>query len=287
MKIRWPLLLLLSGCSGQPAITPGGIVSNNPCIDAVLAEIAAPGQIAAVSIYSHDASAASAPLEWARRLPAMGTNAEDVILARPKLLLTGNLSTSGTNAVLKKVGVQFQAIGVPATLAENSAQIRVIAAAIGRRAAGEDLLRRTDLAVAPASNIGPRVSAIIWQSGGFVAGQGTLQDELLSKAGFANASAQYGLNQWSVLPLETLIRNPPDVIFMPLKAGGDVGRELMMRKRLLHYFPKTRVVDFPDKLLFCGGPTIIKAMEVMRSAGLSKGEMTRESVATRLLGEAI
>jgi hypothetical protein len=27
---------------------------------------------------------------------------------------------------------------------------------------------------------------------------------------------------------------------------------------------KTRIVDFPDKLLFCGGPTVIKVMELMR-----------------------
>jgi iron complex transport system substrate-binding protein len=265
-KPSWPLLLLLSGCSGQPAIAPGGVVSNNPCIDAVLAEIAAPGQIAAVSVYSHDASAASAPLDWARGIPAIGTSAEDVILARPKLLLTGNLSVSGTNAVLAKAGVRLEAFGVPVSVAENVAQVRAIAAAIGRRGAGEDLVRQIDRAAVPSGNIGPRPSAIIWQAGGFVAGQGTLQDELLSRAGFTNASAKYGLNQWSQLPLESLVRNPPDVIFMPVKAGGDEGRELAMRTRLLGYVPKTRVVDFPDRLLFCGGPTIIAAMDVMRSA---------------------
>ena len=41
MKWVWPLVLLLGGCSGQPSIAPGGIVSNNPCIDAILAEMEA------------------------------------------------------------------------------------------------------------------------------------------------------------------------------------------------------------------------------------------------------
>jgi iron complex transport system substrate-binding protein len=180
MKTSWPLLLLLSGCSGQPDIAPGGVVSNNPCIDAVLAEIAAPGQIAAVSIYSQDPASASAPLEWARGLPAIGTSAEDVILARPKLLLTGNLSASGTNAVLAKAGVRFQAFGVPVSVAENIAQVRAIAASIGRRAAGERLAGRIEDAVKPSPSLSPegnrdKASAIIWQSGGFVAGQGTLK----------------------------------------------------------------------------------------------------------------
>ena len=51
---RWTLVfagvfVLLGGCAPQPAIAPNRIVSNNPCIDAVLAEVAAPQQIGAVS----------------------------------------------------------------------------------------------------------------------------------------------------------------------------------------------------------------------------------------------
>ena len=47
MRLAWLLLAVfaLAGCTRQPAIAPHGIVSNNPCIDAVLAEIALPGQV--------------------------------------------------------------------------------------------------------------------------------------------------------------------------------------------------------------------------------------------------
>ncbi len=297
MRFGWPLLLLLGGCSGQPTIAPGGIVSNNPCIDGVLAEIAAPGQIAAVSIYSHDANSGSAPLDWARAFPAIGTSAEEIIAARPALLLTGNLASSGTNAALSKAGVKMVAFGVPATVEESVAQVRAVAKAIGREAAGEDLVARIQDSISTlnyaviasgarqsrvarldsglprfARNDGISVvprppSAIIWQTGGFVAGKGTLQDELLSRAGFANASTTYGLNQWDILPLETLIRKPPAIIFMPRSGKGEDARALAMRQGVLrHLKGRTRIVDFPDKLLFCGGPTIIKAMDVMRSA---------------------
>ena len=271
MRSRWILLglpaLILAGCSSQLDIAPDGIVSNNPCIDGVLERITAPGQISAVSIYSHDSVSASASPGWARRLPAIGTSAEEVILARPRLLLTGNLASSGTNAALAKAGVRLLGFGVPASVEENKQQIRAIAKEIGREAAGEQLLRRIDAAVAPAKRQGVQASAIIWQSGGFVPGKGTLQDELLARAGFINASEVYGLKQWQQLPLETLIRRPPSVIFMPVMGQGDAGRELAMRKRLLrHLRGKTRIVSFPDRLLFCGGPTIIEAMKVMRKA---------------------
>ena len=111
----------------------------------------------------------------------------------------------------------------------------------------------------------------------FVAGKGTLQDELLQRHGFRNASADYGLASWGILPLETLMRNPPTVIFMPTSAQGEDARALTARQRLLrHLDGKTRIVDFPDKMLFCGGPTIVKV-----SAILSK---TRASLNTRASG---
>jgi iron complex transport system substrate-binding protein len=260
----WPLLLLLGSCGGQPDIASGGIVSNNPCIDSILAEIAAPGQISAVSVYSHDADSASAPVAWASALPALGTNAEDIIAAKPKLVLTGNLASSGTNAALKKSGIAVVAVGVGATVEEDKAQIRQIAKAISRIDAGEKLIARIDDSFAQNAVKRPAISAVIWQNGGFVAGAGTLQDELLTRHGFRNASAIYGLKSWGVLPLETLIRNPPQIVFMPVNAQGDDERALKARAQLLrHLGDKTQIVDFPDKLLFCGGPTIIIVSQIL------------------------
>ena len=266
MRIGWFLALLLGGCSSGPAIPPGGIVSANPCIDAVLAEIAAPGQIAAVSAFSHDADSASAPLAWALKHPAVGITAEEIITARPRLLLTGNLASAGTNAALNKAGVKMVTFGVPATIQESLLQVRQLSQAIGRVAAGEALVERIENSLNRSDRPSSKISALIWQGGGFVAGKGTLQDELLARAGFSNASETYGLKQWEQLPLETVIRKPPAVIFMASSADGDEARTLAMRKRMIARLDgKTRIVPFPDKLLFCGGPTIIDVMQVLKS----------------------
>lgn len=259
----WPLLLLC-GCTQGPAIVPGKIVSNNPCIDAILAEIADPASIGAISRYSQDADGGSAPSDWAHRFPAIGFSAEEIIAARPRLVLTGNNASSGTGAALIKAGVRVKAFGVPATLAENRVQVLAIARAIDRNAQGSALVERIDAATQPSAST---QTAIIWLTGGFVAGKGTIQDEMLARAGFRNASSLYGLHQWDVLPLETLLRNPPDVIFTPVSARGDDARALALREKLLaHLRPKTRTVAFSEKLLFCGGPTVIAAMQTMRAA---------------------
>lgn len=271
MRRRLPLLLLplvamLGGCGPKVAIAPGQIVSNNPCIDAILAEIAAPGQIGAVSIWSHDPASASAPLSWSRQMPALGLTAEEVIAARPKLLLTGNLAQGGTQAALAAAGIPMRAYGVPATIDDSLTQIADVAQAIDRKAAGAALVARIRAATQPVHRA-KRPSAIIWQSGGFVPGKGTLQDAMLDRAGFANASATYGLKQWDVLPIETLMKNPPDIIFMPMTAMGNDGRALVARQKLLrHSAGRTRVMPFPDRLLFCGGPTMIEAMHRLKAA---------------------
>lgn len=266
MRTGWLLALLLSGCSSGPAIAPGGIVSANPCIDAVLAEIAAPGQIAAVSAFSHQADSASAPLAWALKHPTVGITAEEIIAARPRLLLTGNLASAGTNAALTKAGVKMVTFGVPATVQESLLQVRQLSHAIGRVAAGEALVRRIENSLSGSGSQPSKTSALIWQAGGFVAGKGTLQDELLARAGFSNASETYGLKQWEQLPIETVIRKPPAIIFMASSAGGDEARIFAMRKRMIARLGgKTRIVSFPDKLLFCGGPTIIEMMQVLKS----------------------
>ena len=76
--IRWlaGAVLALGGCSA-PAPTPGpansdrsSIVSLNPCADAILAEVAAPGQLLAISHYSKDPRASSMEADDARRYRA-------------------------------------------------------------------------------------------------------------------------------------------------------------------------------------------------------------------------
>ena len=266
MRFGWCFLsaFALTGCTSQPDIVPNGIVSNNPCIDSVLAEIALPGQVTAVSMYSHDPDSASAPLAWSSHLPAIGSGAEELLLAKPKIVLTGNLASSGANALLARAGVNTVAVGVAPTMEDDLKQIRTLAAAIDRVDAGEALISRIQKSLPNNQISGRPVSAIIWQNGGFVAGKGTLQDELLARQGFRNASAQYGLASWGVLPLETLLRHPPQVIFMPTMAKGADARALNARQKLLdHLGERTRIVDFPDKLLFCGGPTIIKVSAIL------------------------
>lgn len=264
------MLVLLAGCgaAGGRAVpkadgSPRRIVSMNPCIDAVLRDVAAPEQIAAISSYSHDPRATSVPLDWALRYPATNGSAEDVIAARPDLVIAGPHVAVQTIAALKRLGIPLMQVTVPETVAENKAQIAEIAARIGRQDAGLALNLRIDGALAQSRWAGAPALALIWQGSGLVPGKGTLADELLTHAGFRNVSSELGLRKWDVLPLEGLFLNPPQVLLAgraDMGAGdGDANRMLShpaLRKAGAHF----RIENYPSNLLHCGGPVILRSL---------------------------
>lgn len=235
----------------------------NPCVDAVLKDVAAPGQIAAISIYSHDPRATSVSLDWAMRYPATNGSAEDVIAARPDLVIAGPHVAIQTIAALKRLGIPLMQVTVPETVAENKAQIAEIAARIGRTDAGAALNLRIDAALVQSSWTGKAAPALIWQGSGLVPGKGTLADELLAHAGFRNVSSELGLRKWDILPLEGLFLNPPKVLLAgraDMGAGDGDANRMLSHPALRKAGAQFRIENYPSGLLHCGGPVILRSL---------------------------
>ena len=264
-------LLLLTGCAKatgapQPRVDgpPQRIVSMNPCIDAVLREIAAPEQIVSISAYSHDPRATSVPLEWARRYPANNGTAEDVIAMRPDLVIAGPHVAVQTIAALGRLGIPLMQAPVPETVAENKAEIAAIGERIGRGEAAATLNRRIEVALDRSRWNGRPATALIWQGSGLVPGKGTLADELLTRTGFRNVSAEAGLKKWDILPLEGLFLNPPQVLLAgraDMGAGNGDANRMLSHPALRKAGRRLPIADYPSGLLHCGGPVILRSLD--------------------------
>jgi iron complex transport system substrate-binding protein len=262
--------LLVAGCSSQasdrggqrPELDPAAmprVVSINPCVDAVLMQIAEPAQIAAISHYSQDPRATSIPRDQARRFAATSGTAEEVVALAPDIVIAGSHVAPATISALHRMNIPLIQIGVPESIDESNAQVRTIAAAVRQRVRGEALVARIDDAVraASASSAAPP-GALIWQGGGLVPGDGTLANELLRITGFRNLSADYGLKKWDVLPLEYMVAKPPRVL---LSVGAQDRSDRMLGHPVLAGLKQRIAVRrYPEKLLHCGGPTIIEAV---------------------------
>ncbi|KTT71564.1 ABC transporter substrate-binding protein [Sphingomonas endophytica] len=247
--------------SGAMAPRAPRIVSINPCLDAILMQVADPAQLVAISHYSHDPRATSIPLVQARRFAATSGTAEEVVALRPDLVVASGHVAPATVAALARMHIRLVQYPVPATVEESARQVREVADAIGQPARGAALAERI-LAAARPSGARP-VPALILGSGGLVPGAGTLPDDLLRRAGFANASAGYGLKRWDVLPLEYLVARPPRVLLSVGAAEGG-GERAERHPALRRLAERITVAPFAARLMNCGGPSIVTAMARLR-----------------------
>ena len=256
-------MLALGSCApsphGQTAHKQPKIVSLNPCTDAILAEVADPEQLLAISAYSRDPASSSMDLGVAKRWPATNGTVEEVLALRPDVVVSGTYTPASTRAAFAGLGLRLEELPIAATVAESKAQVRQLAALAGHADRGEEMVARIEAALEaakPPTDTVP-ISAVVWQSGGIVAGDGTLIADLLRRTGFANLAAARGLGQAQVLPLERMLADPPQVILAAGNAGAQENR--MLRHQALATLRNTQRVKLDSSLLWCGGPTIVKA----------------------------
>ena len=260
--------MVLAALLAMPAgAAPRRIVSINPCVDAILMHVADAGQIAGISHYSKLARSSSITPAQAARFTATSGTAEEVVALAPDLVIAGAHVDPATIAALKRLRIDLLQLGVADTVAQSRAQIASVAAAAGHSERGTQLNARIDAALAAAHAGGPPVPALIWQGGGLVPGSGTLADELLRATGFRNLSSDYGLKQWDVLPLEYLVARPPKLL---LTVGDRSGTDRVLGHPVLKPLAgQIALRPFPEKLLFCAGPTIIAAVAKLAAARAS------------------
>ena len=250
------LALLLGGCAQSPgAGGGGGIVSTNPCVDSVLVRILPGSRIAGISHSSQDASATSIPLSVARRFRGIAGTAEEVIALHPDLVIASTYTPPATQAAYARAGLKTLLLGIPDSIAESQAQVTQIADAVGAPAGGARINADIDRAMVRWNHKdGPQPSALLYISGDLATGGSTLLNEMMTRVGFRNAAASYGLTHTGTLSAETIVTQPPAIVIAPERAS----RGTALRRRLL---PHTPQAVFPRVLINCGGPTIPPALE--------------------------
>ncbi|RJY10219.1 iron ABC transporter substrate-binding protein [Aurantiacibacter aquimixticola] len=253
--------MALAGCGGdgeeRAASHRPTIVSLNPCADAILAEIAAPGQLLAISHYSHDPAASSMQPSDARRYASTGGTVEEILALSPDVVVADSFLSPATASALERADVRVERLGIAGSLEDSLAQIRQLAELTGEAERGEALAGRIESAWHAASADGEPVPTLLWQQGGIVAGEGSLAFAMLEQAGFASHSAARGMGQGAYLPLEQVLADPPQLVL----AAGD---ERALSHPALKTLDDIRYETFDSALLYCGGPTIPRALARLR-----------------------
>lgn len=269
MKRAHALLLplaALAGCTPAASSPPperGGIISTNPCADAMLVELVPHDRIRAISHYSHDPAASSIAPALARRFPATRGTAEEMIALRPALVIASSFTPPATREAYTRAGLRTLYLDSPTTIAASREQVRALAAAVGAERAGARMIARIDAAVMRASRRDAPVPALLWIGGNLVSGGGTLLDEMMVRAGFIDQAAHYGLQRTGTLPAELVVADPPRLMLVPDEPGRDGdSRAAQVRARALDRLGgAVRQERFARDLVNCGGPVIERAMD--------------------------
>jgi iron complex transport system substrate-binding protein len=261
------LWAVAGGAGAAPA--PARIVSLNPCLDAILLQVADPSQITALSHYSRN-PAQSAIWAEARRYPFTYGSGEEVAALKPDLVLTSGMGAMALAGVLPRLHIAAASFGVPDSVAQSLAQVRRVAQLAGHPDRGEALVARINAAFAAAAPPpgAPRLGALIYEYHGLASGPGTLMDEMMRRAGFDNFAARYGLKRTVDVPLEQLLADPPPVLLAgSLGPGQPTWADRVLSHPALRALAKrTRRESFPETLMFCGGPQMIPAMAALARA---------------------
>ncbi len=270
-------LAMTAGCSATPAARrfeheatrPRRVVSLNPCLDVILVEVADRFQIAALSHYARE-DYGSTIADIARTLPFTYETAEEVLALRPDLVLTGRHSSLATRTSLDRLDIPTALFGLPDTVEESLEQVRRIAGLVGHPERGDALVRRIVAALEAAAPMPgtPSLSALVFMPGGFASGPGTLMDEMMSRMGLHNAAIRYGLRRSMSVPLEHVIADPPDVLLSgePYPGAPSWAERVMEHPALNHLAGGMRRAAFPERLLFCGGPVLVRTAAALSRA---------------------
>ena len=248
---------------------PQRIVSMNLCLDSVLLQLVPREHILALSQYARDPWRSSIA-DVARTLPYTNETAEEVVALKPDLVLASRHSAIATRAALQRVGIRFELFEVPQSVAESFTQIRRVAALLQRQAQGEALISRIERAIDAARPApgAPVLTAAIYQPGGLSSGPETVTGELMRIVGLDNIAARYGVTTYRPLPLEALVRSPPDILLVgDTSHGAPTHAERIVHHRALRALEfRMQSESFPARLAYCSGPTMIDALDALVAA---------------------
>jgi iron complex transport system substrate-binding protein len=270
MRWRFGVLVAVAAlaASGGVAFTAGlpRMVSMNVCTDQLLLALADPEQIMGLSRFSRDGWQSPAAGDL-RRYPVLSGGAEDVLLAKPDIVVASLFDKRSTRELLKAKGLRLAELPVPRNLDEARHQIREVGDIVGHpdRAAAE--IARLDAALErtrrAASEKHFRVLPLSRR--GWVAGSDSFVSSLLTEAGLLNAAGDLGFTSGGFASLEAIVSLRPDFIVVS-RAGnyaGDDGQAFLLHPALQRFYPPSRRIVIPERLTECGGVILADALDAL------------------------
>jgi iron complex transport system substrate-binding protein len=264
----WPAFVAALALFNSAACAAGlpRIVSMNVCSDQLLLSLADPEQILGLSRFSRDAWQSFAA-DKARRFPVLSGGAEDVLVAKPDIVVASLFDKRSTRELLKANGLHLVEFTVPRTLDEVKQQILEMGEVVQHPDRAALAIARLDAAVVRARQvvIDHRYRVLPLSRRGWVSGSDSLVSSLLTEAGLLNPAADLGVAAGGYASLESIVHLRPD--FLLVSEGSDHaeddGRAFLLHPALERFYPPDKRIVLPERLTVCGGVMLADALDVL------------------------
>jgi iron complex transport system substrate-binding protein len=242
------------------------IVSMNVCSDQLLLTLADPEQILGLSRFSRDGWQSWAA-DRARRYPVLSGGAEDVLVAKPDIVVASLFDKRSTRELLKANGLHLAEFTVPRTLDEVKDQIREMGEVVQHPDRARVEIVRLDAAIARARQAATdkHYRVLPLSRRGWVSGRDSLVSSLLTETGLLNPAGELGVAFGGFASLEAIISLKPDFILVS-EAGDraeDDGRAFLLHPALERFYPPEKRIVIPERLTVCGGVMLAEALDVL------------------------
>ena len=245
--------------AGSAEAAPRRVASLNLCTDELLLLLGAPDQIVSVTHLAQNP--AETPL-WrhARRYRRNDGSLMSVAALRPDLILTMGGGARDRARIAKRLGIRTLDLPYPQRLADVERAIATVAAALGRRQAGQQWLSRIQALKRARPG---RSTDTIWLGGGgrSVAPTGLAAD-WMALAGFRQRPLK-----GDRLSLEQLLIHPPSVLLRSdYRSGQYSGEQRWLRHPLAKGTARSRTLVTDGRAWTCMGPPMVDEVVRLRRA---------------------
>lgn len=259
--------LVISGASVALA-APQRVVSMNLCTDQLAYLLADHDQIMSLSSIADDPYS-SAIADVAKDFHRNTSDAEEIYLMQPDLVLAGQWTAQASVQMLRDLGITVEIFPPENTMDDIRANILRMAELVGHPERGQDMLATFNADLdALQSGITTRPRAALYYANGYTTGEQTLAGQILAAAGFDNVAAEAGITWGATMPLEQLVMLQPDVVITGTVYPGSSRSEEILSHPVLQ--PMRHVATTGAKWV-CGTPFVIDAIKELQTEHPDKG----------------
>ncbi|MGZ3376260.1 MAG: ABC transporter substrate-binding protein, partial [Phenylobacterium sp.] len=251
---------------------PQRIMSTDVCTDLLLLELAPKSRIASVTYLAPEAARVLFP-GAADGIALNHNSAEDVVKARPDLILDSGLSSPLVRTLARQVGARVVDVKDANNFQDIREILRQVGEEVGAPARAEALIARMDATLAalaahpPAwSSSGRRLRVVAWSGGSAAPGKGSLTDAIITAAGAENIAAKPGAAESTFGVEELLVANPDALLF----GGATLGQPSLLtdqgQHRVVRELYAGRRIAYSDIAHTCGLPQSADSAVALRRA---------------------